>query len=199
MLYNKKTNNVLPAHLDPSARQCFALCMGGCCGFNNRGFTLVEAIVTGILFAISGIVIITLFSMFTAQQREGLAMSRMQQQWEEFHSQLTKDMQSATWVNNANTSPVIPIAPDSTLTEIWVLKSSGNQRYRILGNAIRINEPVFFSSFGPLYIANGAMFALNNMRNELTLKNFKLRTIVKNDTFWLEPRAERFTCKNWKF
>lgn len=167
---------------------------------NNSGFTLVEALVTGVIVAVVGIAFFTVFIMYSQEQRESLAMSRMQMQYEALRQQIADDTRKAAWVHTTNSRPApLPLTPASGILAIWMIARDNTtiHTYTIGNGTIQINNAAFITGYGPVQIAGGS-FSLTRYRDRVILNGLQLRTTVDGKTYQLGPRSEEFLCRNWE-
>jgi hypothetical protein len=138
--------------------------------------------------------------MFNNEQRESLAMTTMQMQYEALRQKIADDTRPGAWVHNAPVTPTQPLAPDTGQTRIWIINKDNTIRryYFISGNALLDSGVAFVSGHGPIEIESGT-FSLTAFRDRVIFNNLRLRTTVNGRTYRLEPRSEAFLCRNWEY
>ncbi|MFW5813352.1 MAG: hypothetical protein ACOCXC_03405 [Fibrobacterota bacterium] len=171
---------------------------------NERGVTLVEIIVTGLLTAVLAGAGFTMFMMYTNETREVSAYMRMQRQYETLFEDIAGTARRATLIISTDESPTGFTSSQKQTREI--LMYSGTNvigGYRFVDDAVE--ELKGFSGTTPqwkpfttdgeqvLVDASNCVFRLSPLRKQLEISAV-IRTVDK-DAFYLKSRKGLFLCR----
>jgi len=181
---------------------------------DNRGFSLVEALVAGIASLIIATVIYTIYIMHDRELSEGTARSLLQRQYEVLAGEIgdtarhafvilassdpawTADYLPGWAVKQAQTIKLIAPLTHATLTGFRISELNVIEQYN---PASDLWTPFYAGGNAPVRVANlpnfTNSFILSNNRNMVTI-NLVLTTTYKNKNYYHFARGDAFTCRN---
>jgi type II secretory pathway pseudopilin PulG len=171
------------------------------------GFTLVEALVAGIIMVVLGALVFTVFAMHHGQLRESSVMAKMQRQYENVTVGIGQAVRAASRAlkpGEAFTDPFDPdlFATDSLAKRFLVYDAAGTRMggFSVLGDTLEEWQAGAWRPFeaggGPVLIDPAASsFVLPKHRNEVQL-TVVIRAVEHDSTYRLPPRRDGFACRN---
>jgi prepilin-type N-terminal cleavage/methylation domain-containing protein len=173
------------------------------------GFTLVEVLITSLIMGVIFGGMVSMLMMYTRELREGVAMSRLQMQYENIALQMADKARSADAV--VKTTDAWPVATTFTADSadgVYMKDASGTilagyqvtngvfQEY-VGGNWINYKSGSYSTSAagGLDSVTAGKPFFLSATRKNVTL-TFNLKTTVASTTDTLKSRGDMFLCRN---
>lgn len=171
-----------------------------------NGFTLVEAIVAGIISVIIAAIGITVFIMYNRQLRESMAMAKLQRQYENIAEQIGHNVRTANRVLKTGDDLVNPPTPLDTAgcNDVKTIALYDKDLTQIAGYSVSTGTFREWKNGGlEDYVAGGGVvyvdidesrFVLTALRDEVEVY---LRLIdVGKVTTYLQPRKDAFKCRN---
>jgi hypothetical protein len=172
------------------------------------GVTLVEVVVSSIVMTVIAGGIFSLLMVYTREIREGVAMTRLQMQYENIASQvgsLTHSAAAVVDVSGAATWPVPATWSDDSTNSIYIKNHDGN----IIGG-FQVNSSGYLQEYNPAtggwndYKAGSQAvsvastpksFFLSATRKYVTL-TFTIKTAIEGTSYSLSSRSDLFKCRN---
>jgi type II secretory pathway pseudopilin PulG len=172
------------------------------------GMTLIEVVVSSIIMTVIAGGMFSLLAVYTREIREGVAMTRLQMQYENVASQagsLTHSASAVVDVSEAAAWPVPSTWSDDSTNSIYIKNPDGN----IIGG-FRVNSLGYLQEYSPAtggwkdYKAGNQMvsvastpksFFLSATRKYVTL-TFTIKTSVEGTSYSLSSRSDLFKCRN---
>jgi type II secretory pathway pseudopilin PulG len=165
------------------------------------GFTLVEALVAGIVGVIIAAVVFTMYIMYESQARESSAYSMLQRQYDNVAEQIAFDVRRGylvlgpgeTWAD-----PFTALTRD-TVSDIRVFSRAGALvgQYSISNDTLKETGGVPFNAGGGVVRLDEARssFILPGLRTSVDVR-LRLKTTAPDTTYYLSARKDAFRCRN---
>lgn len=171
---------------------------------NEKGMTLVEAIVAGLLTAVLAGAGFTMFLMYTNETREVTANLRMQRQYETLFEDIAGTARQATLIISTDESPTGFTSSQRQTKEILMYRGTDViGGYRFVNDAVEelngfsggTSEWKPFTTDGEqvLVDASNCVFSLSPLRKRLEI-DAVIRTVDSN-AFYLKSRKGLFLCR----
>lgn len=192
---------------------------------NQRGFTLVEVLITGILSSVLGGVVLTIFYVNNTQVKEGAAELKLSQEQAAVAEHITNDVRWAhalrksgepngNWNSPPASAWTTPPYQDSVnspaitgLSEVIVTKLDGSEYagYRISGDYLdtlvpnsnpRVyNHLEIFPGDTVRVDGDSSYFGIMQKRRGLEVR-LRLYRLEDGDTVFLPPHQDNILCRN---
>jgi prepilin-type N-terminal cleavage/methylation domain-containing protein len=182
---------------------------------NERGFTLVEALVASVISLVIATVAFTIFDMHNRELSEGSANMLLQRQYEGIANAISASCRRAFLVladqDGTWSSPYRPAWPERNTMTILMYDTTAPfpaqiGGFRINGNFIEEwkSEIETAEKWKPFTIGGGdsvhvvpdkSNFGLSNNRDRVTV-NLTLTTSYRHKQYTLSSRGDLFRCRN---
>jgi prepilin-type N-terminal cleavage/methylation domain-containing protein len=167
---------------------------------NQKGFSLVEMLVSSVISMIIGGVIYTIFFMYSNQAGASVSMLLMQQQYDNVSRQISQDIRRASYVLGPGETSGSFSAGFDTVTSIVMCDRNGVVIAQYAINAAQLTEgsqQVPFQAGGStVKIVDGASnFILGPQRRSVTI-NLSLLKRDHSATHTIAARKDVFQCRN---
>jgi prepilin-type N-terminal cleavage/methylation domain-containing protein len=167
---------------------------------NQKGFSLVEMLVSSVISMIIGGVIYTIFFMYSNQAGASVSQLLMQQQYDNVSRQISQDIRRASYVLGPGETPTSFSAGSDTVTSIAMCNSDGVvfAQYSISGTQLTEgSQQIPFQAGGStVKVVTGASnFILGPQRRSVSIN----LSLFKNDlrtTHTISARRDVFQCRN---
>jgi hypothetical protein len=170
---------------------------------NQKGFSLVEAIVAGAVAVVLAGIIVTFLNMHNRALREGTASAMIQMQSDIVSSEIGRKVRSANLVLGPgeawSSSPSMGV---KDVSEIFLYDTSGVifSAFKINGTSLQessdgVNYNNFLAGTNPVNLAAGSRFTLSNERTEVTLF-LKVAVNYKGTDYTMPEKGDMYQCRN---
>lgn len=170
---------------------------------HQSGFTLVEALVAGLVAVIVAGVVFVIYVMYDTELRETAVLGKLQRQYDNVTDQISLDVRrSAHVLKYAGES--YPAVPD-TVDTVFLADTNGVDvgRYLLGGDTLFEWTGGSWQPFtsgglgGGVVEVDGASsgFILNALRDQVGVR-VRIKTTDRDSTYYLDPRKDAFKCRN---
>jgi type II secretory pathway pseudopilin PulG len=170
----------------------------------QSGFTLVEALVAGMVMVVIAGVIFTVFVMHHVQLRESSIQSAMQRQYENVSAQIARAVRAgrrALKPGESYVDDLVPFGEDSLAKSFLLYDATGTPfaGYSVATDTLREwnnGWQAYEAGGGPVLVTSAASsFVLPTYRNKVALL-LTVRTVDRDSTYTLSVRRDAFVCRN---
>jgi prepilin-type N-terminal cleavage/methylation domain-containing protein len=167
---------------------------------NQKGFSLVEMLVSSMVSVVIGGVVYTIFFMYNNQAGASVSTLLMQQQYDNVSRQIAKDIHRAAFVVGPGETPATFIAQPVTVTSIFLYNSDNTviAQYDIDNNQLTegANHTPFQAGGGTVNVVPGVSnFVLDDQRRSVSIQ-LSLSRNALNAQHTIKARKDVFQCRN---
>ena len=168
---------------------------------NPRGFTLVEAIVAGVIVAIIGGIMVTYLNLFYGQVNQGTLRAKMQMDYDIASQQIGSIVRASKLVlgPGETMSQSFPVLDTVTEIHLWTASGKDTADYRISGNVLQ--EYVggawidFKAGSRKVTVTPGSGFTIAGGRRSVVLNvNIQESYMGKIDSLLI--KGDNYLCRN---
>lgn len=166
----------------------------------SRGFTLVEALVTGVLATILGFVVYTVAFVYTNESSTSISRFMMQQQFDNVAAQIASDTRLASYVVAEGETPFAHGIGSDSVASVQFFNVSGQTfaHYSIVNGTLYegIPQRPYSAGGGAVnLIGESSFFIVAPQRKAVTL-HFLLCKNEGSRRYILSTRKAVFSCRN---